>query len=239
MRILFFDFETTGLDTAIADILELACSVYTVSGKREAGFETKVWSPHYKEIPIEVSELTGITQPECEKWGVSPEDALHVFRQFIDNCDVLCAHNGNRYDYKILDRLGLGARQVRVDSRTDIRFSKNISSSRKLIHLCAEHGIPPFAAHSASADVEAMAALFFKYDAQEIIARAKTPLLYIRAGVTKELKDRAKSRGYFWDFKQMVWYKQIREFDADYERALADGQFPIYKLDSDYQPPEG
>jgi DNA polymerase III alpha subunit (gram-positive type) len=241
MKILFFDLETTGIDPKTANPIELACSVYNVSGKREAGFETKIWSPEWTDIPDEVVELTGITTDECKRWGVTPEDAFHVFRQFTNSCDVLCAHNGTRYDYKILDRLGLvETPKVRVDTRVDIRFTKGISKSRKLIHLCAEHRIPLLAAHTASADVEAMAALFFKYNPLEIIERAKSPLIYIKAGVTRELKDRAKERGYYWDPRKnfMIWYKQIRECDGTYEKDLAAEHFPIFRLPSEYAPPE-
>ncbi len=84
------DFETTGFSPRTDDIIEIGAVKYS-EGNEVARFTTLV-KPG-KEIPYEVTKLTGIT-PEMVKDAPAVPEALKSLQEFIGN-SVLVAHNAS------------------------------------------------------------------------------------------------------------------------------------------------
>ncbi len=80
-RFISFDIETTGLDPAADEIIEMG-AVYFKEGRAEATFTTVI-KPQ-KTVPNFIKLLTGITETEFEK-GLSLDDALGQFISFIED----------------------------------------------------------------------------------------------------------------------------------------------------------
>lgn len=101
MRILFYDFETTGIPNwkepsespVQPHILELGAELYDTDTDQVMGIANFLVKPDGWTVPDDVAELTGITQAHVERYGV-PEDLaigalLHLWRQ----CDTRVGHN--------------------------------------------------------------------------------------------------------------------------------------------------
>ncbi|GAB6157596.1 PolC-type DNA polymerase III [Desulfotomaculum varum] len=84
------DFETTGFSPQTAEIIEIGAVKY-LNGEETARYGTLV-KPE-KEIPFEVTKLTGIT-PEMVREAPPAKQALAALRDFIGNA-VLVAHNAS------------------------------------------------------------------------------------------------------------------------------------------------
>lgn len=113
-----FDFETTGFSPQADDIIEIG-AVKLINGNETARFGTMV-KPG-KEIPYEITKLTGIT-PEMVTDAPEPREALAKLREFIGHA-VLVAHNAafdsgflrvgfrrhlsEEINYPVIDTLGL------------------------------------------------------------------------------------------------------------------------------------
>jgi DNA polymerase III alpha subunit (gram-positive type) len=237
-NILFFDFETSGLDTNTCEPTEMAFAVYSEDGKRQAGFQSLIYHENL-ELTQEVTDKTGVNSQQLKEWGIPLEEVMGVFTQFMVKSHFLCAHNLIRYDYKVLNRFGpkINPNMGLIDTIFDIKY-KNVSKSRQLVHLVAEHNRPVLKAHRAMNDVEMLADLFFQYSVDETLARSETPLIYIKAGVTFDTKERAKKLGFRWDAKNQIWFKAIRMYDSEAEKRAALDQFIITKLPDTYTPPE-
>lgn len=106
MKNLFFiDFETTGLNPYHNESIEVGIQKYgmdeyyntLIIPKNENGF-------YYKYVPPKVTEITGITDQDIIKKGISQEDAIfNTYKYIEDNSEegpiYIIAHNGLCFDF--------------------------------------------------------------------------------------------------------------------------------------------
>ena len=105
---IFFDTETTGLDTKTNEIIEIAL----LTSSAERCFDTLVRPESMNELPRKITELTGITYEMCVRDGVSKQTMVERVIAFIDREKalrpnrqiVLCGHNARNFDVPILKR---------------------------------------------------------------------------------------------------------------------------------------
>ncbi|MDI6838058.1 MAG: 3'-5' exonuclease [Rhizobiaceae bacterium] len=101
--ILFFDTETTGLfhDRLPVDhpdqpyIVQLAAELCDDDGKPISGFSFIV-DPGIGEgidIPVNASDIHGITNERAVQFGIISEAALSSFTHLYQRADIVCAHN--------------------------------------------------------------------------------------------------------------------------------------------------
>lgn len=175
--------------------------------------------------------------------GVPLPEALGNVQLMIAAMDpaIVVAHNGTNFDkpmtiaelerYQIKDH-GLASAHW-IDSRMDLPFEKE-PSSRKLVHIAAEHGILNPFPHRAISDVFTMLKVLDHYDFELVLANSKVPLITIRALITYEMqKERqgAKDLRYNWDGVKKIWTKQVRENALEREKkAAAERGFEIVTL---------
>lgn len=97
---LFYDTETTGIpfwkepsgDPKQPKIVQLAaCLVDLESKKVMASMDVII--DHQIDIPVETSDIHGITSSIAEQYGVSPEQALNMFIGLWLQSDARIAHN--------------------------------------------------------------------------------------------------------------------------------------------------
>ena len=150
MKNLFFiDFETTGLNPYHNETIEVGIQKYGIDAyyntlitpKKENGI-------YYKYVPKKVTEITGITDKDIIKEGISQEDAIfNTYKYIEDNSEegpiYIIAHNGLSFDFiffrKMIDMYNNGP--VKTRNKT---IKKNILKRFKYIDtvLLARYLIP-------------------------------------------------------------------------------------------------
>lgn len=104
--IVYFDIESTGVETETARIIELACIKYNVDGTQEQ--KTILVNPGVL-IPIEASDVHGITD-EMVKDKPFFKQYAQAIRNWFEGCD-LAGFNSDNYDIPLLsaefERAGL------------------------------------------------------------------------------------------------------------------------------------
>lgn len=104
--ILFFDLETTGINTEEDRIVEIACLKINPDGTRET--KVTLINPEVP-IPLEASNVHGITDETVKEAPKFKQIAVSL-REWFNNCD-LGSYNGNNFDVPLLSaelvRVGL------------------------------------------------------------------------------------------------------------------------------------
>lgn len=216
MLVLGLDFETTGLDTEKDSIIEIGAVLWDAKAKTPVRIGSMFinWLPQVT-LTDEIVRLTGITDSFLENFGAEPASTLQDLINEIKNVPFVIAHNGTNFDKPILasnlKRCGLDMPETKwIDSSVDVPYPPHITT-RKLVHLAAEHGfLNPFA-HRATFDVLTMLMVVSKYDIEEIAATAAIPSVTLQAVVGFAEKDAAKSRGFRWNKASGQWVKTVKE----------------------------
>lgn len=95
--IIYFDIESTGVETETARIIELACIKFNPDGSKEE--KTILVNPEMS-IPLEASEVHGITDEMVKDKPFFKQYAQAV-RNWFDGCD-LAGYNSDSYDVPLL-----------------------------------------------------------------------------------------------------------------------------------------
>ena len=180
---LFFDTETTGLPknwkAPISDIdnwpriVQLAWQYYDEQGSLLAESE-RIIRPDGFEIPVQASNVHGITTAKAQAEGIELREALLEFADVLSVAENLIAHNID-FDHSVT-----GAEFIRTNIPLDL-FSLNkvdtMKSTTNLLKIPGNYGykypnlmeLHTFlfqegfdGAHSALADVQACARSFFE-----------------------------------------------------------------------------
>lgn len=219
MLILGIDVETTGLDRLEHGITEIGAILWDTEFQTPVKFVNVLVDPE-QEIPEEIIRLTGITPELISKHAVSGFDALQSLHALHLKADFILAHNAP-FDKGFISQLYaehgvVMPEKIWIDSSVDVPYPELIQT-RKLTHLAAEHKfVNPFA-HRAVTDVLTMLQVCSHYSWDELIESAKQPNITIRAMVTFNDKEKAKSTGYRWDGENKVWLKNIKANRRDEE----------------------
>ncbi|MCL1944783.1 MAG: exonuclease domain-containing protein [Firmicutes bacterium] len=158
--IVVFDIETTGLDEKQCTIIEIA-AVKIRNGTIIETFDTLI-DPQ-TEIPLNIVELTGITQ-DMTKGKPILDTVLPDFFKFCENATIV-AHN-IEFDFRFVSYYG--AKQniyfdnPRQDTLAIARQKVKGLKNYKLGTICSHFGIINNEAHRALADTVATAKLYLK-----------------------------------------------------------------------------
>lgn len=245
MRLLGLDFETTGLDTAQARIIEMGACLWEVETKRPlVTVGVFLHGPDYPSLPEDIVRITGITDEILGEFGTDAKHNLQWLESFCQKhgVDYIVAHNGENFDKPLLlaelTRHGLEAPTLRtlpwIDTRADIPFPTE-PDSRRLKHMAADHGfLNPFA-HRAVFDVLTMLRVLSHYDLAAVLAYQATPFVTVRAIVDYNDRQLAKDRRYSWEkigdkTYPRCWVRRIKQDQVEKEKATCP--FKVVVLDS-------
>lgn len=229
MRILFLDTETTGLDPKVDRVVEIGASLYCAEEKRvlrSAGFFT---NDDTIKISPEISAINKIYQATLDTWAVDFKSIFDLLENnFVKKANYLCAHNAP-FDKKFieaeLDRMNRPAWTLPwIDTSVDLPYPERMTT-RKLTHLACEHEfLNPFP-HTALSDTLTCQRIFSMYKLGDILVRAQSPNITVRACVDYANREKASKRGYRWNPGEKKWLKNIKQFDL--EKELKDCGFEV------------
>lgn len=232
MYVLGIDLETTGLSLENDEIIEIGAVVWNTELNKPAAMLNHLVVQPLK-LPLEknIVNITGISDADLTEFGLEEKDALVEFVKLAEKCQYIVAHNGNSFDRpfleKALKRHDLKIKLPWIDTMFDVPFK---GGTKKLTYLAAEHDfLNPFA-HRAQFDVLTMLKVCSNYDWQEIIKRAHSPQIKVIAKVSKEERHLAKDKGFRWDPKNYVWFKEMKE--CDLEQQAFDFQVDVKQIES-------
>lgn len=232
MLVLGVDTETTGLSLGSSRIVEMTAVLYDTETKIPVKIDSALIF-HIDYIPIDpaAEKIHGLSRSFLQAHSEQP---IIVFRRLIslaERADAFCAHNGNNFDKPMI-----GADMLRqflylpekiwIDTSTDIEYPAHMKS-RSLRYLAADHGIyfPKERRHRSIHDVFTMLEILSHYDVNEVLERAKSPVVELRAVINYEQRDLAKQRRFHWDAVSKRWFKLVKEFDI--EKEIKECGFPV------------
>lgn len=246
MKLLFLDFEATGVDPLTARPIEYCFRFWNTDTGLDELVKGYMWDDSYGEVPEEVVQLTGITTAKA-RTGSHPSVMLEKFAASIGRVDFVIAHNAAGYDRVLVEtesaRHGITLPPAKwIDTMTDLPYPEKFRC-RKLSHLAVDHEIPfdPSILHGAEADVDLLKKIVEKYTASldKIAHASQAPVVAILALVSYDQRELAKKEAYRWSpdtvrpdtKKKGAWLKKVRDFQVSEETAkAAKAGFKIFKL---------
>ena len=215
-RIAIVDTETTSVDVQTAEVIEIAAAVVLVDEAGEIRAIDKALrglrDPGIP-IPAEVQRLTGISDDDVVGRGLN----VPRWEALLGGSDLIVAHN-SAYDAPIVERLLPGIKaHAWACSMREIDWAAHGFDGAHLGHLLMQMGYFT-TGHRADADVISLAHLLtHRPDGMhpliaELLARAAQPSLRIEAtGAPFDKRHVLKARGYRWDAREKVWWREIAE----------------------------
>lgn len=221
------DFETTGLDAAKDEIIEVAMVKFRYSDGDEITGVGGVFQSYNQPsiaIPPAVTELTGITDDIVA--GHRIDNA--ALEAFVADADVMIAHNAG-FDRKFAERSWpLFEHKPWACSQTEIDWRKHGFGGAKLGYLLADIG-RFHNAHRAIDDCHALIEILCHrlpatsrpvFSELMSCARRTTARVWAQRSPF-ELKDALKARGYRWndgtDGRPKSWFVDIDDDQRDAE----------------------
>lgn len=217
-RIVILDTETTGLDSRLDKIIELALlavdvDLSTGAALRVAEVYEALEDPG-RPIPSDVSHLTGITDEMVR--GMKLHEA-HV-AELIKDARLVVAHNA-RFDRPFVEaRLPAFAGLPWACSIADIDWAGEGWDSSRLEYLAMKFGWF-YDAHRAGMDCHALLAVLnepLPVSGRTGLARLldavrATSFRVFADDAPFAAKDLLKGRGYRWDPERRVWHAELRD----------------------------
>jgi DNA polymerase-3 subunit epsilon len=224
---IILDFETTGLDPAKDEIIEVACVKFRYSATDEITGVSGVFQSYNEPstpIPALVTDLTGITNEMVAGHRIN----VAALEAFVTEANIIIAHNA-AFDRKFAERLSsMFEHKHWACTQTEIDWRKHGFGGARLGYLLADIGYF-HNAHRAIDDCHALLEIL----AHPLPATARSVFaeLVDCAGRTKariwaqgspfDLKDALKARGYRWndgsDGRPKSWFIDVDEDKRDAE----------------------
>lgn len=167
------DLETTGKDPGTCHVVEIA-AVRVRRGQPVEEFTSLVKPP--VPIPADATRTHGITDAEVAG-APTFDEVWPKLRAFCGN-DVVVAHNGYHFDFRVLKRLarslkGLGTFDTLPLAR------ELVPASRKLEDLARAYSVDVGRSHRALDDARALAKVFLRLNEAKLAQSRKTSLVHL------------------------------------------------------------
>jgi len=196
------DIETTGLDPAKEEIVELACSI--VSGSKFIGDFSVLLHPSQPMSP-EVIAIHGICNEDVE-FALSPGEALARFEYYISDLPLV-AHNAN-FDFTFIQSaLGYPLPNQLFDSIALAQQLLPYQQHYSVSALCDFFGIVNEQTHRALSDCHATADIVIRLLQRYTSGQAvDLPKLYkVVEPNTYQIRTQLKAAGFRWYKEQRCW----------------------------------
>jgi DNA polymerase-3 subunit epsilon len=238
---IFLDVETTGLDPALDEIIELAMVPFTFNREGvifEIGEIFEGLRQPAVSIPAEITALTGIDDAMVAGQTIDKGEVA----RFIEPANLILAHNA-AFDRRFVERLcDEFALKPWGCSQSQVPWKEEGFDGTKLNYLLAGVGLF-HDAHRALSDCQAALEILARplpksgrIAFKTLLENARKPLCRVWAERSPiESKDILKARGYRWndgtDGRPKSWWRDVDEDRCDAELAFLGSK--IYQGDVD------
>lgn len=238
---LILDVETTGLDPACDEIIELAMLKFEY-GSDGTIFRVLDQFDHLHEpgvvIPIEITKLTGITPEMVAGKKIAPEEVEH----FAGPAVVVIAHNAG-FDRRFVERaFPVFNTKSWACSQNQVDWQREGFDGSKLGYLLAGCGLF-HDGHRADEDCRALLEILSRplpmtgeLALKRLLDTARRPTMRIWAeDAPFDFKDILKARGYRWndgsDGRPRSWWADLEQDSLEVELAYLRAE--IFQYDAD------
>lgn len=226
-RAVFLDVETTGLDAARHEIIELAMVPFTYGQDGRifsVGEAYQALREPSHPIPPEVTAITGIDDAMVAGHSIDPADVA----RFVAGADLVVAHNAG-FDRRFMEMFCEAfAHLPWACSMSQVDWQGEGFEGVKLAWLAAGAGFfydRHRAVHDCHAGIELLARPLPRSGQRgmaQLLERARAPSWRIWAtGAPYDLKDALKARGYRWNGDgagaQRAWFIDVPDESRDEE----------------------
>ena len=238
------DVETTGLDHAKDEVIEIGMVAFTYDDDGRIGDVVGVFSAlrqPYSPIPPEITKLTGITDEMVAGKTISIDEV----EAFIEPADLVIAHNAG-FDRPFCERLSPGfVPKAWACSVSEVQWSERGFEGTKLGYLIGQcryfHD-----GHRAVDDCHALLEVLARPGRDgsgtgfaDLLQSAQKARIRIWAENSPyDMKDQLKARGYRWsdgsDGRPKSWWTDVAEEDCEDELRFL--RTDIYRW-ADAEPP--
>ena len=173
-----YDTETTGFSPDTDEITQLAAEKTCLdkNGNVVVLGNFNRFLRVSKKVPEQVSKLTGITNEKLDEEGISLEQAMKEFKDFVGVDSILVAHNGKRFDSRFMKRAMLQAGlEYDYQELDTLLLAQMIWPERKALKLkyslgvlVDDFGLAKAEAHRADNDVTMLVSLLY-YERQKLL----------------------------------------------------------------------
>jgi DNA polymerase-3 subunit epsilon len=228
------DVETTGLNQEADSVIELAVRRFRFDPGGHIVEIGRSWC--WREdpgVPLsdDIIRITGITNQDLR--GHQIDDYLAT--QIIASADLVIAHNASFDRPMVEKRLTNLPRKQWACSCQEIDWVSAGFEGRSLGWLCAQAGWF-YDAHRAQGDVDALIQLLRheRTDGRPLLFElddksSSYSFLLEAVGAAFSTKDMLRMRGYRWDPKEQVWWREV--FEADFVAEQSWLEIEIYAYD--------
>lgn len=235
MILLSIDFETTGLDRVKDRITEVGAVLWTTTCNRPleiASFFVK----SDVVVPKEVTDLTGIHPAMIKRFGYDEKSSIENILTLAEYADAYIGQNVLSFDREFY----LGAAQrnnLAVPDKLWIDTCSDLPGvAKKTLTLMAAEACDPVTGrhcgfinpfpHSALSDALTVLQLVSMFKIEDVVERAKQPVLVVQA--LHKFEDNHLAKKFKFEFKADLgkkWLKVIKE--SDLEQLAKEAPFNI------------
>lgn len=242
---IILDLETTGLDPAKDEIIEVAMVKFQYSETAEVTGVCGVFQSYNEPsipIPALVTDLTGITN----KLAAGHKIDIAALEAFVTDANIIIAHNAG-FDRKFGERLSpIFEHKHWCCTHTEIDWRKHGFGGAKLGYLLADIGYF-HNAHRAIDDCHALVEILahpLPATARSVFAELinRTARTTVRVWAQRspfDLKDALKARGYRWndgtDGRPKSWFIDVDEDMRDAELTYLKKEIYQREVDIEYR----
>jgi len=229
MILLSLDFETTGLNVVNDRVIEFGAVLYSTGQKKCLDNQGSLVKTDVAISP-QITKITGIHPAAVERFGYEPDDILEVIINLMQDADAIIGYNCRRFDKRVVENWAERAGRNSVSGRLWIDLYQDLPWDvpvGKLGHVAADHGILNLFPHSALADAQTVLAIAEKYDPEELLHRAESPVVVLQARQDRASNDLVKQAPYKfrWNPANKIWWKPVKQQDVD--EVIQSAPFPI------------
>lgn len=221
---LIIDLETSGLDPALDEIIEIGVLLFGIPSSGEVSSIIKCYGSldePSKPISPEIQKITGITNEALKGQRID----WNLVQTLVEEADILIAHNAP-FDRGFL----LRRPEIKVEAKHwacslhHIAWKEHGFNTLSLNYLSCDHGfINPFA-HRAIFDCATTFRLIQPYVRELIDSSFLNYYRIFANSAPYESKDILRTHGYRWDPDKKVWWKRLAEAKLETEREFLGTQ---------------
>jgi DNA polymerase III alpha subunit (gram-positive type) len=217
MIILAIDFETTGIDREKDEVTEVGAVLWS-TGKNRIMECSSYFVKNTIPISQEITDITGITQGMIDRFGYESVDGFDKLQDMVYHADAFVGQNVVRFDKAFYENWAKrsGEKPIEklwIDTRTDLPGVEG----KHLGYMACDAGFINFFPHAAVSDCLTVLRLVSMHKIEDVVARAQSPTLIVKADVSFADNALAKKRKYSWHPQSKMWWRGIKQIDLEKE----------------------